>query len=170
MYKRQPLSLPLDASFNFPFESIGWNENHSKYHLEIKKIPEWLNLEFDELNGSGYFTGITPLTSDSDQLEIKILSDSRNEEAEYSHTINLRQSFAPFFLNPLSEMEVMQGKEFTYELDLYDHDANEIRLYYDSPLWFNYQSHQSGKINFRGIADSTSVGTCLLYTSPSPRD
>jgi len=154
-----PLFLPLDASFYFPFESVGWKQNYSKYQLEIEKIPEWMNLEFDNLSGTGYFTGITPLASDSVQLKIKVLSDSQNEEAEYSHAIDLRQSFAPFFIDPPSEIEILQGEEFTYELNLYDHDANQLWLYYDSPQWFNYQSQQSGKIKFRGITDSSSIGT-----------
>ena len=154
-----PEILSSDTAFHFDFATFGWSETVGDYTVQVNQMPEWMNLKFHEENASGYFYGISPSIINTNLLNIKINSETSEEDLDFSKVFELKNSSSPELLSSQKDFEVLQDEKFSFSLNIYDHDANELWVYYDAPEWVQITSNISGQLTFQGVATGSAIGT-----------
>ena len=154
-----PEILSSDTAFHFDFATFGWSGTGGDYTVQVNQMPEWMNLKFHEENASGYFYGISPSTINTNLLNIKINSETSEEDLDFSKVFELKNSSSPELLSSQKDFEVLQDEKFSFSLNIYDHDANELWVYYDAPEWVQITSNISGQLTFQGVATGSAIGT-----------
>ena len=152
-----PQVLPAENSFRYPFETFGWSVKPSSFTIDVKKLPDWVNIKFYENNASGFFYGVSPLISESREIILDIILDENGESTSFNHVLNLSAYLPPTFLADQKNFIVYENETFSFSVDLYDHDSSNLSVSYQIPEWIQLKVGKAGELVFEGLTDE--IGT-----------
>ena len=137
-------------------------------------LPSWLL--FDGVSRT--FSG-TPSNAHVGEIAVEVTATDTSGAA-VSNTFALQvmnTNDAPTVAVPIGDMTAVEGSTFSFavpsntfaDVDAHDVLSISVRMADGSalPSWLVYDGATA---TLSGVPGSTHVGTCLLYTSPSPRD
>lgn len=148
-----PINLPAEHSFRYPFFTQNWSHQTTGFSLVVKKLPEWLKIDFNEDNASGFFYGVSPTSSDSREIHLEIVSEVDGESVSFIENLLLTSSLRPAVLINQENLIIYENKEFSFSVDLYDHDSMELWVDLDLPEWMQCELGKPGQLLFQGITD-----------------
>ncbi len=153
-----PRVFPQGVSFTIPFKTTNWTNLQNGFSFETVQLPEWVNVDFSKEGGSGSFWGITPSVPGTFGLHTEVHSTFNDEKVIFLHEIQVLDLYGPTFTSRYEEVPVDQGKPLSLSIHFYDHDSDELSVFYECPDWLSIEKDSNGMLLMTGVPGSVDVG------------
>lgn len=152
-----PNLVSAGKPFEYSFDSGPWRIENNEFTIRKIDFPTWLTIAM-EPSGRGILSGIAPDHAGDQRVVFEVVSQMGDRMVvDFNFELVPSSSRKPIIRSNSNEV-VPYGYDFSFEVEVFDPEGENISITTDMPSWVNCKLVGDQKVMFHGFATKEHLG------------